>query len=67
MVIKTVSLDDDQLNTILYCLSEKRDDLEVVLKNPDGLEPEALRDLQIQHRDINTVMRELQFYTEALH
>jgi hypothetical protein len=63
MVIKTVDLDDDQLNTILYCLSEKRDDLEVVLKNPDGLEPEALRDLQLQHRDINTVMRELQFYT----
>jgi hypothetical protein len=59
---KTVDLSDDQLNIIMHCLSEKRDELEILLKNHDGLEPETIRDLQLQHRDISECMRELQFY-----
>ena len=62
MVIKTVDLDDDQINTIMRCLSEKREDLQVILKNPDGLNAETIRDLQLEYRYISECLRELQYY-----
>lgn len=62
MVIKTVDLDNEQIDLIVKVLKEKRDDLDVLLKNPDGLDVETVRELQLEHRDIGNVLRELQFY-----
>ena len=60
---KSVELNDYQIDLIIRILREKRDDLDVVLKNQDGLEIETVHELQMDHREINSVMRELQFYT----
>lgn len=58
----TVELEPEEIELLIKTLFEKRSELDVVLKNPDGLEAETIRDIQMEHRNINNVLRELQFY-----
>jgi hypothetical protein len=64
MACKTVELTDEQITRIMSVLKEKIEDLDVVLKNSDsdGLSMETIRDLQLERRDINSIVTELQFY-----
>ena len=59
---RTIQLDDGQITLLILTLKEKRDELDVVLKNPDGLEQETIHECELRRRDINDIMRELQFY-----
>lgn len=57
-----VELDQEEINLVLSILLDKRKDLDVVLKNQDGLEPETVKELLIEHRDIGNIVREMQFF-----
>lgn len=59
---KIVQLEEWQISLIIRLLKEKRDELDIAIKNPDGLEDETIRDLWIDHRNINDTLRELMFY-----
>lgn len=61
--MKSVELEDDYIRLIVKVLNEKRQDLAVILKNPDGLEQETIQKLELEHRDLGNIMRELQFYS----
>jgi len=60
--IKTVELTEEQISLLISVLKEKVDDLDVVLRNSEGLELETIRDLQIDRNDISSIITELQFY-----
>lgn len=57
-----LDLTDQQVSLILSVLIEKRNDLDVIIRNPDGLSDETIRGTLLEHRDINNVIREIQFY-----
>lgn len=57
-----LDLTEQQVDLILSLLIEKRDDLDVIIKNPEGLSDETINDTLLDHRDINNVIREMQFY-----
>lgn len=59
---KTVELPEEQIDLMLDVLKEKRDDLMIILKEQEGLEDTTIRDIQLQHTQINDCIRELQFY-----
>lgn len=60
--IKTVELDDAQIWLLITTCTEKKTDLEAVLKNTDGLNKETVQELQLRVRDLTDIIRELQFY-----
>lgn len=57
-----LDLTEQQVDLILSILIEKRDDLDVIIKNPEGLNDETINDTLLDHRDINNIIREIQFY-----
>lgn len=63
MVSETVELTEEQVNLLIKTLSEKCNDLQVLLSNSDGLGIETIHDIQLEHRDLNNIVRELQHYT----
>lgn len=60
--MKTVELSEDYLDLVIRIMTEKRDELEFLLKNPDGLGDNTVKEIQLEHRDINNVVRELKYY-----
>jgi hypothetical protein len=61
---KTLSfeLTEELRDLVIDVLKEKRDDLMILLKEQEGLEDTTIRDIQLQHTQINDCIRELQFY-----
>lgn len=55
----------DQIDLVIKVLSERHKDLEAVLKAPDGLSSEFIQELQLELRNINSVIRELMFYADS--
>lgn len=61
----TVDLTEEQIDLIISVLIERVHDLDIIMKNGDGLSDETLHDLRIEHRDVNNIMRELQHYSTS--
>lgn len=59
---KTIELDDHQIHLLIKTLLDQKNNLDVLLKNQDGLEAETIRDMLIEHRELNNIIRELQFF-----
>lgn len=62
---KTVELTDEQLNLIIRTLLQRQSDLGVLLKEQEGLGAETIRDMLMEHRDLNNIIRELRFYSNV--
>jgi hypothetical protein len=60
--MKTVELSEDYIDLVIRIMIEKRDELEVLLKNPEGLGENTIKEIQLEHRDLNNVVRELKYY-----
>lgn len=61
-VIKSVLLTEEQLDLIVDILKQRRTDIDSILKDKDGLEAVTIQGLELEHRDITDVLRELQHY-----
>lgn len=58
---KVIELDKEQIDLIIKTLLDKKSDLDIVIK--EDLEPETIRDMLIERREIDNIVRELQFYS----
>jgi len=58
-----LELEQAQVDLIDKILQNKIEELNVIIKNPDGLSAETIRDIQLEHRQINEILRELRFYS----
>lgn len=56
-----IELDKEQIDLIIKTLLDKKSDLDIVIK--EDLEPETIRDMLIERREIDNIVRELQFYS----
>ena len=59
---RMVELDILQIDLIIDTLKQRHSDLTDLLKDSDVFEAETIRNMQIEQRDIDDVIRELQFY-----
>jgi hypothetical protein len=59
---KRVELDQDQIDIIIQTLVDRKNDLDIVIKE-EGLEAAIIRDMLIERREIDNIIRELQFYS----
>jgi len=58
-----LELEQAQVDLVDKILQNKIEELNVIIKNPDGLSAETIRDIQLEHRQINEILRELRFYS----
>jgi hypothetical protein len=61
--MKVFQLTEDQADLIVSLLKEKRDELDMIIRNSDGLSDDTVRDMSLTRRDIANVIRELEFYS----
>jgi len=59
----SVDLEEEQIRHVISILREKLEDLNTIIRNPDGLSDEVIRDIQSEHTHVNDILRELQFFT----
>jgi hypothetical protein len=61
--MKTVELSEDQIQLLIRILRDQSERLAVIITEPNTLlEPTTIRDCQIEHREINNIVRELQYF-----
>lgn len=62
---KTVELTEEQIEIIIDTLKQRHSDLADLLKNQEDFEAETIRDMLIEQRNLNNIIRELRFYSNA--
>ncbi len=62
--MKTVELSEENIDLILMILTKRNEELTDLLKQQD-LEDRTIRDMQLEQRDLNDIIRELVHYSET--
>ena len=63
MTCRMVELNELQIDLIIDTLKQRHSDLTDLLKmDSGGFEAETIRDMQLEQRDLDDIIREMQFY-----
>lgn len=60
--MKSVELEQEQLDLVIRILLEKQNDLDGLLNHQEGLGAETIRDISLEARDIRNIIRELRHF-----
>lgn len=61
---KGVWLTAEQMDLVVKILLQHKEDLSSVLRTPEGLEDTTLRDMALEIRNVDVIVRELTFYSK---
>lgn len=61
--MKSVELEQEQLDLVIRVLLEKQNDLDGLLNHQEGLGAETIRDISLEARNVRNIIRELRHFT----